>query len=182
MTGNRLSATQGRGARLARRCSPRRLRHAEGQRVTKSDRAAAWSRSKRRVPRRRLFCSTSARWVAVRRRSDGSHRTPSRGGVPSIAPHFPVEPVRKRRDQSRPRPSSPLTRPSPRLLELHLTELVGDGKSLGFRPRGSHASPVLRPRITETVAVDVAQVPCLAGDDGLVAAGAVVETSLDRWG
>jgi hypothetical protein len=41
--------------------------------------------------------------------------------------------------------------------------------------------PVFRPRVAKSVAVDVAEIPCLSGEDGLVAPGAVVEAGLDRW-
>ena len=40
--------------------------------------------------------------------------------------------------------------------------------------------PVLRPRVAQTVAVDVTKIPLLAGENGLVAAGAVVEAGCDR--
>ena len=41
---------------------------------------------------------------------------------------------------------------------------------------------MLRPRIAKPVALDVAEIPCLAGEDRLVAPGALVEAGGDRGG
>jgi hypothetical protein len=77
-------------------------------------------------------------------------------------------------------PGSPFSRSAPRLLEVHLAELaVASG-----RPVPAFAAvarvPVLGTGVAQTVTVHVAEVPRLAGQDGLMTASAVVEAGLDR--
>ena len=68
--------------------------------------------------------------------------------------------------------ASPLPRLPPRL-QMHLAELaVASGRPVPAFAAVTRVA-VLRPCVAQTVAVDVAQVPLLAGLDALMAAGAV---------
>ena len=75
---------------------------------------------------------------------------------------------------------SPFSRPRPRLLEVHPAGFPMAGRGAVAAFRAVAGVPVLGPCVAETVAVHVAEIPGLVWQDRLVAAGAVVETGLDR--
>jgi hypothetical protein len=86
-----------------------------------------------------------------------------------------------RHDERRRRLGSPFSRPPPpALVEIHLAKLAVAGRRAVSTLAAVTRVPVLGPRVAETVAVDVAEVPCLVFQDRLVAPGAVVEAGLNR--
>jgi len=76
---------------------------------------------------------------------------------------------------------SPFSGPPPSaLVEVGLAELAVTRRRAVPAFRAVTRVPVLGPRVAKAVAVDVAEIPSLAGENALVAAGAIVEARLDR--